>query len=102
LILLPFAISAPAAKASPGPNNPGATANALPAASQKPAPETKISLTPNREKPLQSQPGEGPAITIDATVVQLGTVIEGDEATCVFNVSNVGKKDLNILKAQPG
>jgi hypothetical protein len=93
--------SGPAANAGGASKTPQAMTTPTPAATQKSA-HVKPSLTPSREEPLESAAGEEPAIAFDATVVQLGTVMEGDEATCVYNVRNVGKKDLNILSAQPG
>jgi hypothetical protein len=64
--------------------------------------ENPEDIKPYSEAPLRSQPGEGPAIAIDATTVHAGVVIEGDKATCTYTVHNVGKKDLNILSVQPG
>jgi hypothetical protein len=57
---------------------------------------------PSRGKPVESKAGEGPAIVIDATDVNVGEVSEGEKITCNFGIRNVGKQELKIKSARPG
>jgi hypothetical protein len=61
-----------------------------------------MDATPARTKPIESKAGEGPAIVIDATEVNVGEVAEGEKINCTYGIRNVGKEDLKITGAKPG
>jgi len=50
----------------------------------------------------QAASGETPQIKFDATEVNLGDVIRGNDAVATFTYRNTGTAPLHILSAKPG
>ena len=53
----------------------------------RPAPDDASAteeVSPRRSKPVRSKVVSGPAIVLDATEVEAGTVIQGDMVVCIY------------------
>jgi hypothetical protein len=63
-------------------------------------------LSGHAQTPAPSDPREKPVapprIEIDQDVIDLGSVIRGEEAVASFAIRNEGGETLRILKAKPG
>jgi hypothetical protein len=66
------------------------------AAPASPAPASTASTAP------AISPGPAPSLRFDATTIDLGSVVRGDDAVAEFTYSNVGDGPLKILSAKPG
>ena len=47
-------------------------------------------------------PADGPRLKFDATDLNLGDVVRGNDATATFTYHNTGNAPLKILSAKPG
>ncbi len=54
------------------------------------------------ELPKAAPEGPAPHIKFDATEVNLGDVIRGQDAVAIFTYHNTGNAPLHILSAKPG
>ena len=55
------------------------------------------------QEPAKASPaGPAPRIKFDATEVQLGDVVHGQDAVATFQYHNTGDAPLRILSAKPG
>lgn len=50
----------------------------------------------------EAQPAAAPHIHFDATDVDLGSVVHGQDATATFTYHNTGTEPLHIIAAKPG
>jgi hypothetical protein len=67
-----------------------------------PAQEPPSPAPPATPAGEQAPAGPAPHITFDATEVDLGDIVRGDDAVANFAYHNTGTAPLHILSAKPG